>query len=179
MARARRVEREVNYEPRLLVPPLPQTTATVGYVAAAGPLLIVPSMAGGDNIDGTALRYLLAHVIEMRKVLEEEERRKKEVKEEEEEEQNDAKLQAHLHAILSSSWNQEQKEEKRRKKRGRRRSFLRPLPPLDVDECSGMFLPGFPGVEQVARCVPIVGRPKMLACVQFASGSHLSGAWCA
>ena len=36
MARAGRVEREENYEPRLLDPPLPQTAATVGYVAAAG-----------------------------------------------------------------------------------------------------------------------------------------------
>ena len=40
MARAGREEREENYEPRLLDPPLPQTAATVGYVAAVGPLLV-------------------------------------------------------------------------------------------------------------------------------------------
>ena len=97
------MEREENYEPKLLDPQLHQTAATVGYVAAARPLLVVPSMAGGDNIDGTALRYLVSQVIERRKVLVEEERRKQEEKEKEEE-QNKAKLRAHLRAIHSSSW---------------------------------------------------------------------------
>ena len=55
MASAGGEEREENNEPRLLDPPLPQTAATVGYVAAAGPLLVVPSLAGGDSVDGTAL----------------------------------------------------------------------------------------------------------------------------
>ena len=45
MARAGRVEREVNYEPRLLDLPLTQEAVTVGYVAAPGPLL-VPSGPG-------------------------------------------------------------------------------------------------------------------------------------
>ena len=89
-------------------PSAPQTANTVGYVAAVGPLLVVPSMACGDNIDGTALWYLVSQVIERRKVLEEEERRKQEEKEKEEE-QNEAKLRAHLSAIHSSSWYQEKK----------------------------------------------------------------------
>ena len=66
MARAGGVEREENYEPRLLDPPLAQTAATVGYVAAAGPLLVVPSLAGGDSVDGTALRFLLKQTLPLK-----------------------------------------------------------------------------------------------------------------
>ena len=55
--------------------------ATVGYVAAAGPLLVVPSLAGGDSVDGTALRFLLKQTLALQKE-EEEERRRKEVEEE-------------------------------------------------------------------------------------------------
>ena len=62
-ARAGGVEREENYEPRLLDPPLSQTAATISYVAAAGPLLVVPSLAGGDSVDGTALRFLLKQTL--------------------------------------------------------------------------------------------------------------------
>ena len=47
------MEREENYEPRLLDPPLPQGAATVGYVAAGAPLLVVPTLHGDDGIDGT------------------------------------------------------------------------------------------------------------------------------
>ena len=82
MARAGRVEREENYEPRLLDPPLPQTAATVGYVAAAGPLLVVPSLAGGDSVDGTALRFLLKQTLALQKEEEEKKRRRKELEEE-------------------------------------------------------------------------------------------------
>ena len=62
-------------------PPLPQTAATVGYVAAPGPLLVVPSLAGGDSVDGTALRFLLKQTLALQKE-EEEERRRKELEEE-------------------------------------------------------------------------------------------------
>ena len=54
-----------------------------GYVAAQTPLLVVPSMAGGDTIDGTTLRFLLEHCLRMKTLLEEEERRKEEEKEKE------------------------------------------------------------------------------------------------
>ena len=57
------------------------------------------------------------------------------------------------------------------RKRGRRRSLLRPLPPLDVDDNSGMFLTGFPGGMQVALC-SFFRR-------QAQDARHLSGAWCA
>ena len=56
---------------------------TDGYVAAQTPLLVVPSMAGGDTIDGTTLRFLLEHCLRMKTLLEEEERRKEEEKEKE------------------------------------------------------------------------------------------------
>ena len=76
MARAGGVEREENYEPRRLDPPLSQTAATVGHVAAAGPLLVVPSLAGGDSVDGTALQFLLKQTQALKKKEDEEERRK-------------------------------------------------------------------------------------------------------
>ena len=75
-ARAGGVEREENFEPRLLDPPLPQTAATVGYVAAAEPLLVVPSLAGGDSVDGTALRFLVKKALERQKEEEKEKARK-------------------------------------------------------------------------------------------------------
>ena len=51
----------------------PQVGAvTVGYVAAPEPLLVVPSMAGGDSVDGITLKVTLA---QKQKEEEEEERR--------------------------------------------------------------------------------------------------------
>ena len=46
--------------------------ATVGYVAAPGPLLEVSSMAGGDSVDGTALWFLVKNATERQKEEEEE-----------------------------------------------------------------------------------------------------------
>ena len=92
------VEHESNGGPRAQKPPLPGKrpglppepeplvrAVTVGYVAAQSPLLVVPSMAGGDTIDGTTLRFLLEHCLRMKTLLEEEERRKEEEKEKEKE----------------------------------------------------------------------------------------------
>ena len=63
--------------PRVLKEPEPQGGAvTVGYVAAPGPLLKVLSMAGGDSVDGTALRFLVKKALERQKEEEKEERRK-------------------------------------------------------------------------------------------------------
>ena len=56
MARARGVEREVNYEPWLLDPPLTQGAVTVGYVAAPGPLLVPPVLGGGDTLHDATRR---------------------------------------------------------------------------------------------------------------------------
>ena len=67
-------------------PPEPEPlrrAVTDRYVAAQAPLLVVPSMAGGDNIDGTTLRFLLEHCLKMKVLLEEEEKRKEEEKEKE------------------------------------------------------------------------------------------------
>ena len=48
----------------------------VGHMPASVPRLAGHRLQGDDGVDGTALRYLLKHAIEMGKVLEEEERRK-------------------------------------------------------------------------------------------------------
>ena len=58
-ARAGGLEREENYEPRLLDPSLAQRAATVGYVAAGAPLLAVSSLHGADGVDDTAVKFLL------------------------------------------------------------------------------------------------------------------------
>ena len=71
-ARSGRVEREVNYEPRLLEPPLPQEPATVGYVAAPVPLLAQPVLGGGDTLDAAAVQFLLAQSLLQRQREEEE-----------------------------------------------------------------------------------------------------------
>ena len=42
-----------------LDPELQVAAATVGCVAAPVPLLVVPSMAGGDSVDGTTTKWLL------------------------------------------------------------------------------------------------------------------------
>ena len=53
------VECEVNYEPRPLGLPLPQGAATVGYVTAGVPLLVVASLSGSDSVDATTVSFLL------------------------------------------------------------------------------------------------------------------------
>ena len=68
---------EAGRPPGVLKDPEPQGGAvTVGYVAAPGPLLEMSSMAGGDSIDGTALRFLVKKALERQKEEEEEEKRK-------------------------------------------------------------------------------------------------------
>ena len=73
------MEREENYEPRLLDPPLPQEAVTVGYVAAGIPLLAVSSLRGADGVDDTAVKFLLRAEL------------KKKNKEEEEEEEEESR----------------------------------------------------------------------------------------
>ena len=66
--------------PGVLKEPEPQGGAvTVGYVAAPGPLLEAASMAWGDSVDGTALRFLVKKALERQK---EEEQEKEKVMEE-------------------------------------------------------------------------------------------------
>ena len=95
--------------------------ATVGYVAASTPLLVVASLAGCDVVDTTTITYLLQYALRKRQK-EEEEKRKKEEKEKEE-------AQRALDDFFSSPWaqdaaargSQERKEEKRRRKKKKRR----------------------------------------------------------
>ena len=59
--------------PGVLTEPEPQGGAvTVGYVAAPGPLLVVASLAGGDEVDTTTVFYLLKAALEVKKKEEEE-----------------------------------------------------------------------------------------------------------
>ena len=58
--------------------------ATVGCVAASTPLLVVASLAGGDEVDATTTRYLLKCALRQRQQEEEEERRRKQREEDEE-----------------------------------------------------------------------------------------------
>ena len=101
--------------------------ATVGYVAASTPLLVVASLAGCDVVDTTTIKYLLQYALRKRQKEEEEERRKKEEKEKEE-------AQRALDDFFSSPWaqnaaargSQERKEEKRRRKKKKRRKKKTP-----------------------------------------------------
>ena len=66
--------------PGVLTEPESQGGAvTVGYVAAPGPLLVVASLAGGDEVDATTVSYLLKAALVKKK--EEEERKVQERKE--------------------------------------------------------------------------------------------------
>ena len=58
--RAQKTVRAAGARPGVLTEPEPQGGAvTVGYVAAPDLLLEVALMAGGDSVDGTALRFLV------------------------------------------------------------------------------------------------------------------------
>ena len=89
------MEREVNYEPRLLDPPRPQEAATVGYVAAPVPLLAQPVLGGGNTLDAAAVQFLLAQSLLQRQRDEEEaaQRLVKEVEEAKEKEERKAKFE--------------------------------------------------------------------------------------
>ena len=56
--------------------------ATVGYVAAGAPLLVVASLAGGDDVDATTVSFLLRKTLVLKEEEEKERRRKKEEEEE-------------------------------------------------------------------------------------------------
>ena len=67
--------------PGVLTEPEPQGRAvTVGYVAALGPLLVVASLSGGDEVDATTVSYLLKAALKKKK--EEEDERKERVMQE-------------------------------------------------------------------------------------------------
>ena len=59
--------------------------ATAGYVAAGAPLLVVASLAGGDDVDATTVSYLLSVALAKEKEEEEKEKEVKRQKQEREE----------------------------------------------------------------------------------------------
>ena len=87
--------------PGVLKEPEPQGAVTVGYVAAPGPLLEVASMAGGDSVDGTALRFLVKKALDRQK--EEEEQAKVKRNEEEKEERRMKRINEMLRLELPVS----------------------------------------------------------------------------
>ena len=65
--------------PGVLTEPEPQGRAvTVGYVAAPGPLLVVPTPHGEDSVDGTTVSFLLTENLKLQKEKEEEEWKERE-----------------------------------------------------------------------------------------------------
>ena len=81
--RSQKTARAIGKHPGVLKEPEVQLeAATVGYVAASTPLLVVASLAGGDEVDATTTRYLLKCALRKRQKEEEEERRRKEWEEE-------------------------------------------------------------------------------------------------
>ena len=77
--------------PGVLKEPEPQEAVTVGYVAAGVPLLVVASLAGGDVVDVTALRFLVKEALDRQK---EEEEEQAKVKRQEEEERRMQRINA-------------------------------------------------------------------------------------
>ena len=120
--RSQKTARASGEHPGVLKEPEVQAAA-VGYVAVSTPLLVVASLAGGDEVDATTTtKYLLKCALRKRKE-EEEERRRKEKKEHEElmkRAQSIIDDAASLPALPTSS--SAGKRKKRRKKRTPRTS---------------------------------------------------------
>ena len=76
---------------------------TVGYVTAPEPLLVVPSMAGGDSVDGIALKVLLKVALSKKQKEEEAEERKKQEKQRKKEQEEERRQAVQAVADLFSS----------------------------------------------------------------------------
>ena len=121
-------------------PEVQLVAATVGYVAASTPRLVVVSLAGCNVVDTTTCQYILQYALRRRQEKEEEERRKKEEKEKEE-------AKRALDEFFSSPWalaaeargSQEKKEEKRRRKKQKRRK--KKTPKTSSSACRMVRLP--------------------------------------
>ena len=75
--RAQKTARATVGRPGVLTEPEPQEGAvTVGYAAGPGPLLVVASLAGGDEVDATTVSYLLKAALVKKKKEEEKERKR-------------------------------------------------------------------------------------------------------
>ena len=78
--RSQKTARASGEHPGVLKEPEVQLeAATVGYVAASTPLLVVAPLAGGDEVDATTTRYLLKCALRKRQKEEEEEEEEREL----------------------------------------------------------------------------------------------------
>ena len=98
------------------------------------PLLVVASLAGGDEVDATTTKNVIKCSLRKRQKEEEEERRRKEKEHEE--------LADEVGAERSSSAGRRRKRKKRRKKRTLEPRHTHRMAALVVDIGSGMFLAG-------------------------------------
>ena len=153
--------------PGVLTEPEPQGGAvTVGYVAAPGPLLVVASLAGGDEVDATTVSHLLK-AEEERKVQERKERVMRDIhrKIHANEAVSEAEWAAWRawHGISSSSsGGQKRKRKKRRKRRTPRTSSLPGRARRRQRQWSACYA-GFTGYDAPRVMFPFsVARPKML-----------------
>ena len=129
--RSQKTARASGEHPGVLKEPEVQLeAATVGYVAAPGPLLAVPVLAGGDGVDRTALSFLVRRAVEDRKREEEEKEKEKERKKKEAQEKADLELAKrdlwwaqHLanKKAMEERFNKASSSSKRKRKRRRKR----------------------------------------------------------
>ena len=151
-----------------------QEAVTVGSVAAPGPLLEVSSMAGGDSVDDTALRFLVKKALERQKE-EEEQAKVKRLKEENEERRmkrinakvcDDIPLTHEEHEawkrwIVACASSSSSSGKKRRKRKLPKSSSSRSA--LVVDIGSGMLQADFPGFDAAVACARLVSLVLFLA----------------
>ena len=101
--------------PGLPPEPEPQVrAATVGYAAAPVPLLVVASLAGGDEVDATTVSFLLRDNLWRTKLEEKEKERRRVLEEEEEIEKKMQALTAKLDQCVPLSAVEKQKKEEER-----------------------------------------------------------------
>ena len=154
--------------PGVLKEPEPQGGAvTVGYVAAPGPLFEVASMAGGDSVDGTALRFLVNRALE-RQNEEKEERRMKRINAKvsddiplSHEEHEAWKRWIVAYASSSSSSGMRRKRKKKRKRKLPKSSSSRSSRGRARRRQRQWHVSGFPGDVPLRAVFPSsVGRPE-------------------
>ena len=94
--------------------------ATVGYVAAPEPLLVVPSMASGDSVDGITLNFLLKVTLAWKQKEEEAEERKKQEKQRKREQEEERRQAVQALTDLFNSGALSSSSRRRKKKRTKR-----------------------------------------------------------
>ena len=101
--------------------------ATVGYVAAAAPLLAQPVLGSGDTLDAAAVQFLLAQTLLQRQREEEEaaQRLVKEAEEAKEREERKAKYEEKMLVVNRRVRDSSSSSVKRRKNKNRKRKWRR------------------------------------------------------